>query len=1105
MTRLVREAPCLSCQRLDLIVGNPGNSDELRPADCCDVCKDLDSVRAEIRKTKAVLEGLLDQEQKLRQLSNVAHASIVDRLPVEVAVQIFEAYVSGFKSGKESTPTLQLGAVCRLWRDIAWSTPSLWPYLFMKLSSDGRDFKTRVILAKDWLSRAGQLPLTIRVLGYELNDSTPNLGQLEPLVDILNQYLSQWVDVTITLPRSLLARLNDSSCALSSIHMHRLAINANYTIRSNFTTESSITYSLSKVAPKIFYSCSLHSDPITLNWANVTDVEMSLRVSQSLHILRHAPRLVNCHFKICSYEYPSTPAAAYRRVNHSSLQNLTMSFSNDTSVRLFFYNVTLTAMQVLSLSNSGATHPAADVLIAFFTKSSIDLKSLELKWLDITGEDLIRITSTMPRLQRLCVLSRLNEHRDHLNAFYIALQSHLSSKNLISTLSGPPLLPSLRIFEWSGYGSFPWELLPFFLVRLFNNSPRRRRPLKLVKVFCDQNYGASRPIPYISLPVLEKLAPFMEFVQFQFEARRYQGGNLDLISASLDKITEDAEREESEQSRSTYCPIASWARPWSIASQHSLHSPSTESCVTQTAFCTLCPRLNLVGNLLGDSGEGQRNARSPGCCDTCQRLSSVRTEIRKAKAVLEDLLDQEQELRQLSNVVHPSIVDRLPVEVAVQIFAAYTSTYQSGTESTLKLGAVCKQWRDIVWATPSLWATLSMDLSTDKGPASPTRVGLMEDWLSRAGKLPLTLRVVGRTLSNSSPNLEQFHPIIDILNRYTPQWWDVLIRLPQVLLARLDDSVCSPSATVHMDRLDITSGYFTDVRTPITYSLSKVAPKIFHSYPLHTDPINLDLTKLTEVDIYLSVHQCLHVLRRAPNLINGNFRVHHSALTPFGGYRHVEHSSLHSLKLSFENEASMRLFFDNVTLPGLDTLSIRSSGTIRTAADILLAYFTRSPSDLKSLELLWVDITGEDMIRIARITSCLERLCISSDRNVPPDRLNVFYSALRSHLPVDSNTAASFGPPLLPSLKAFEFTGYGSFPFELISAFLVPISKTSNGKNRGRPLDLIKIYSDRYPGDPIPHINQSVLDALTSCWKRVRLQHEVRHDDVVKVYVWEAA
>ena len=82
---------------------------------------------------------------------------------------------------------------------------------------------------------------------------------------------------------------------------------------------------------------------------------------------------------------------------------------------------------------------------------------------------------------------------------------------------------------------------------------------------------------------------------------------------------------------------------------------------------------------------------------------------------------------------------------------------------------------------------------------------------------------------------------------------------------------------------------------------------------------------------------------------------------------------------------------------------------------------------------------------------------------------------------------------------------YGSFPFELISAFLVPISKTSNGKNRGRPLDLIKIYSDRYPGDPIPHISQSVLDALASCWKRVRLQHEVRHDDVVKVYVWEAA
>ena len=214
-----------------------------------------------------------------------------------------------------------------MWRDIAWSTPSLWSYLFMKLSSDGRDFKTRVSLAKDWLSRASQLPLTIRVLGHELNDFSPSLGQLEPLVDILNHYLSQWVDVAITLPRALLARLDDFSCASSNVHLHRLAINANNMIRSSLTTEPSIAYSLPRVAPKIFSSCSLHSDPITLNWANVTDVEMSLQVNQCLHILRHAPRLVHCHLKIHTYTYTSTPEPAYQHVNHSSLRNLTISFS----------------------------------------------------------------------------------------------------------------------------------------------------------------------------------------------------------------------------------------------------------------------------------------------------------------------------------------------------------------------------------------------------------------------------------------------------------------------------------------------------------------------------------------------------------------------------------------------------------------------------------------------------------------------------------------------------------------------------------------------------------------------------------------------------------
>src|SRR5882762_3950815 len=89
---------------------------------------------------------------------------------------------------------LSLGAICSYWRDIAWSTPSLWSSLVVRVTEkDGSH------IAQEWLSRSGQLPLSIRiricsnirVFNYRLYRAYEAVSALAP---IINQYSTRWSD-----------------------------------------------------------------------------------------------------------------------------------------------------------------------------------------------------------------------------------------------------------------------------------------------------------------------------------------------------------------------------------------------------------------------------------------------------------------------------------------------------------------------------------------------------------------------------------------------------------------------------------------------------------------------------------------------------------------------------------------------------------------------------------------------------------------------------------------------------------------------------------------------------------------------------------------------
>ncbi len=84
-------------------------------------------------------------------------------LPVELLIQIFtyvceRPSVSRYNTPSFSTP-LFLGKICRHWREITWSIPSLWQYIDLVLPTTKQSVYAELLAA--WLERSQSLPLTI--------------------------------------------------------------------------------------------------------------------------------------------------------------------------------------------------------------------------------------------------------------------------------------------------------------------------------------------------------------------------------------------------------------------------------------------------------------------------------------------------------------------------------------------------------------------------------------------------------------------------------------------------------------------------------------------------------------------------------------------------------------------------------------------------------------------------------------------------------------------------------------------------------------------------------------------------------------------------------
>lgn len=129
-------------------------------------------------------------------------AEIISEISMMACEPVYEASdPHSFVKSRQLTTPLMLGKICRLWRHIVFRSPRLWNVIFLELRREPQLYKTRLQLLKSWLSRSGDLLLSIHL--DELGREAAGWIENPPVevFELLAGYSHRWLHVSTFLVR----------------------------------------------------------------------------------------------------------------------------------------------------------------------------------------------------------------------------------------------------------------------------------------------------------------------------------------------------------------------------------------------------------------------------------------------------------------------------------------------------------------------------------------------------------------------------------------------------------------------------------------------------------------------------------------------------------------------------------------------------------------------------------------------------------------------------------------------------------------------------------------------------------------------------------------
>ncbi|KAJ7159309.1 hypothetical protein C8R43DRAFT_948240 [Mycena crocata] len=238
---------------------------------------ELDTTRMDFARSH-----LLRMEKQEKKKPARTYAYPVISLPNEITSEIFIHFLPVYPLCPPMTRRLSpilLTHVCRKWRIIAHSTPTLWRAL--SLSFGSYDDEDTVDVLHSWLARSGACPLSIRLDG----DSRWFNNSSHEVFEVLVTYRARWEYMELLwIPADIIPLLPGP---LPLLRRFELSFEQMETL-----SPASLT------AVPLLHSALLQLlavDTVTLPWAQLTSLSLVwVRRSRYAPVLQQTPNLVHC-------------------------------------------------------------------------------------------------------------------------------------------------------------------------------------------------------------------------------------------------------------------------------------------------------------------------------------------------------------------------------------------------------------------------------------------------------------------------------------------------------------------------------------------------------------------------------------------------------------------------------------------------------------------------------------------------------------------------------------------------------------------------------------------------------------------------------------------
>ncbi|KAF9562241.1 hypothetical protein CPC08DRAFT_382556 [Agrocybe pediades] len=439
-------------------------------------------------------------------------------------------------------------------------------------------------------------------------------------------------------------------------------------------------------------------------------------------------------------------------------------------------------------------------------------------------------------------------------------------------------------------------------------------------------------------------------------------------------------------------------------------------------------------------------------CNLCQEIITVEKDIEEAVTRLKSMLSRHQRLKTELNHNHSPIIRDLPVEILSTIFCSCLSEYYGEPVYgnffvPLKIGSVCRTWRQVAWSTPELWTIFHLRRLFRTTSEVCDQYTMMKEWIHRSRTLSIYVSLYeygeeDTNLAKEADGCDCWNKTLELLAHCCDQW-----KVATLDLSRASFEYIASNFKLKPPNWKLTLGTdeawdnVTDASGVLNlwqesaFGANQITVNFNRS--IRCMHFNIDWQCVTEVNAEgWPPEECTLLLRHAPRLVSCTFTDVASSdegSQPIVDLPIVYHNSLRELSFNLDCDVSPAGFLDQVALPSLEEFGYSIFNGVHSPDDdgqILMSFLCQSGFRLSKLSLGNNSFTHDFVVALLNTVPSLKHLRLYFPAYTDNRAINSFLLHLATTA-TSSSEIYGQASKFLPRLEVLEFRDcrYDDFPW----------------------------------------------------------------------------